>query len=104
MFLLSEICLIAQGTRLLREPTISQSSIVFVHVNDLWKIDHNGGNAVWMTGNIGREITGTVRFSRYGSQVLKPTTVYRLSEPTMSGTLIPYGMMAAYFIFQNATL
>lgn len=45
----------AQGTQLLREPTISQTSIVFVHANDLWKVDRGGGQAVRLTSNIGGE-------------------------------------------------
>jgi len=45
----------AQGTQLLREPTISQTHIVFVHANDLWKVDRNGGNAIRLSSNIGEE-------------------------------------------------
>lgn len=45
----------AQGTQLLREPTISETTIVFVHANDLWKVDRNGGQAVRLTSNIGGE-------------------------------------------------
>ncbi len=45
----------AQGTQLLREPTISENSIVFVHANDLWKVDKNGGDAVRLTSNLGGE-------------------------------------------------
>ncbi|NBC66156.1 MAG: protease [Bacteroidetes bacterium] len=46
---------IGQGTQLLREPTISESHIVFVHANDLWKVDRNGGDAIRLTSNIGGE-------------------------------------------------
>ncbi|MEQ8525242.1 PDZ domain-containing protein [Gracilimonas sp.] len=45
----------AQGTQLLREPSISENSIVFVHANDLWKVDKNGGDAIRLTSNIGGE-------------------------------------------------
>ncbi len=45
----------AQGTQLLREPTISENSIVFVHANDLWKVDKTGGDAIRLTSNIGGE-------------------------------------------------
>lgn len=47
--------LFAQGTQLLREPTISENSIVFVHANDLWKVNKTGGDAVRLTSNIGGE-------------------------------------------------
>lgn len=47
--------LFAQGTQLLREPSISENSIVFVHANDLWKADRKGGVAVRLTSNIGGE-------------------------------------------------
>ena len=45
----------AQGTRLLRQPTISTESIVFVYANDLWKVDRNGGDAIRLTTNEGQE-------------------------------------------------
>lgn len=45
----------AQGTRLLRQPTISSESIVFVYANDLWKVDRTGGNATRLTTNEGEE-------------------------------------------------
>lgn len=45
----------AQGTRLLRQPTISSESIVFVYANDLWKVDRNGGDAIRVTTNEGQE-------------------------------------------------
>jgi len=43
----------AQGTRLLREPTVSQEHIVFVHANDLWRVDREGGDAVRLTTHVG---------------------------------------------------
>jgi len=45
----------AQGTRLLRQPTISAESIVFVYANDLWKVDRKGGDALRLTTNEGQE-------------------------------------------------
>jgi tricorn protease len=45
----------AQGTRLLREPTISQEHIAFVHADDLWRVARNGGDAVRLTSFIGSE-------------------------------------------------
>ncbi|MEO9872248.1 S41 family peptidase [Ekhidna sp.] len=45
----------AQGTMLLRQPTVSQSQIVFVHANDLWVVDREGGNATRLTSSEGAE-------------------------------------------------
>lgn len=52
---ISSHSLLAQGTQLLRQPTISETSIVFVHANDLWKVDKAGGDAIRLTSNIGGE-------------------------------------------------
>ncbi|WP_298310892.1 S41 family peptidase [uncultured Aquimarina sp.] len=46
---------LAQGTQLLRQPTISETEIVFVYANDLWKSSLQGGNAIRLTSNIGSE-------------------------------------------------
>lgn len=45
----------AQGTMLLRQPTISSSQIVFVHANDLWIVQRDGGDAVRLTSSAGQE-------------------------------------------------
>ncbi|MEL6672590.1 MAG: PDZ domain-containing protein [Bacteroidota bacterium] len=45
----------AQGTQLLRQPTISESSVVFVYANDLWKASREGGDAIRLTSNEGQE-------------------------------------------------
>ncbi len=45
----------AQGTQLLRQPTISNSDVVFVYGNDLWKASIQGGNAIRLTSNEGAE-------------------------------------------------
>lgn len=47
--------LFAQGTQLLRQPTVSAKSIVFVYANDLWKVDRNGSDAQRLTTNEGYE-------------------------------------------------
>jgi tricorn protease len=57
----------AQGTRLLREPTISKEHIVFVHANDLWKVNKSGGDAVRLTSNEGAETLP--RFSPDGKTI-----------------------------------
>ena len=45
----------AQGTQLLRQPTVSSENIVFVYANDLWKADRSGGDAIRLTTNEGEE-------------------------------------------------
>ena len=44
-----------QGTQLLRQPTISDSKIVFVYANDLWSVSKEGGDAVRLTTHEGLE-------------------------------------------------
>ncbi|MFO7573958.1 MAG: PDZ domain-containing protein [Bacteroidales bacterium] len=46
---------VAQGTMLLRQPTISNTHIVFVHANDLWIVPRDGGDAVRLTSSAGQE-------------------------------------------------
>jgi tricorn protease len=46
---------LAQGTMLLRQPTISHDQIVFVYANDLWIVSREGGNATRLTSNEGAE-------------------------------------------------
>lgn len=57
----------AQGTRLLREPTISDTHIVFVYADDLWKVDREGGDAVRLTSHVGEETSP--HFSPDGSRI-----------------------------------
>ena len=57
----------AQGTRLLREPTVSQNHIVFVYANDLWITDREGGDARRLTSGDGAETNP--HFSPDGSQI-----------------------------------
>lgn len=45
----------AQGTMLLRQPSISDSHIVFVYANDLWLCDAGGGDAYRLTSSVGAE-------------------------------------------------
>ena len=58
---------LAQGTMLLRQPTISDAEIAFVYANDLWKVDVNGGDAIRLTSNIGGETSP--HFSPDGSMI-----------------------------------
>ncbi len=57
----------AQGTMLLRQPTVSKTKIVFVYANDLWIVDKDGGNAQRLTSNAGAETNP--HFSADGSMV-----------------------------------
>jgi tricorn protease len=45
----------AQGTQLLRQPTLHDNDVVFVYANDLWKSSINGGTAVRLTSDEGYE-------------------------------------------------
>ncbi|WP_340103376.1 S41 family peptidase [Rhodohalobacter sp. 8-1] len=67
IFLIAAPAIFSQGTRLLREPTISDNSIVFVHAYDLWKVNRTGGDATRLTSNIGGEMAP--HFSPDGSMV-----------------------------------
>jgi tricorn protease len=56
-----------QGTMLLREPAISDAYIVFVHADDLWRVEKGGGAAVRLTSNEGSE--SRPAFSPDGKQI-----------------------------------
>ncbi len=45
----------AEGTLLLRQPSVSESHIVFVYANDLWAVEREGGDAWRLTSNEGSE-------------------------------------------------
>ncbi|MCA6074733.1 S41 family peptidase [Fulvivirga sedimenti] len=55
LFLISILPVNGQGTQLLREPTLSANSIVFVYADDLWKVSRAGGDAVRLTSHEGSE-------------------------------------------------
>ncbi|TCK69142.1 tricorn protease [Winogradskyella wandonensis] len=57
----------AQGTQLLRQPTLHGNDVVFVYANDLWKADVNGGNAIRLTSDEGYE--SSPHFSKDGKQI-----------------------------------
>lgn len=67
LFFLISTTISAQGTQLLRQPTLSGSDIVFVYANDLWKVSANGGNAQRLTSNEGYEFSP--HFSNDGSWI-----------------------------------
>ena len=57
----------SQGTRLLRQPTLSNTDVVFVYGADLWKVPINGGNAVRLTSDEGEE--SNPQFSKDGQWI-----------------------------------
>lgn len=69
---LSEIA-VAQGTRLLRHPTVSRDSIAFEYAGDLWIVGRSGGQARRLTSTVGAEIDPY--FSPDGSQIAFTSTV-----------------------------
>lgn len=44
-----------KGTRLLRDPDVSQNRIAFVHANDIWTVGRKGGEAMRLTSGQGSE-------------------------------------------------
>ncbi len=57
----------AQGTRLLRQPTVSATSIAFAYAGDIWVVPREGGDARRLTSFQGVE--SSPRFSPDGRQV-----------------------------------
>ena len=55
LFFLGVMGIYAQGTQLLRQPTLSKTHVVFVYANDLWKAPLSGGTAIRLTSDIGYE-------------------------------------------------
>ena len=55
VILFSSLYSAAQGTLLLRQPSVSKSSIVFMYGDDLWVVAKEGGNARRLTTAIGTE-------------------------------------------------
>ncbi len=55
VIMLASLGAYAQGTMLLRQPTISNDHIVFVYANDLWIVGKDGGDARRLTSNEGQE-------------------------------------------------
>ena len=67
-------CLLpAQGTRLLRHPTISRDSIAFEYAGDLWIVSRTGGQARRLTSTPGAETEP--HFSPDGSQIAYTATI-----------------------------
>lgn len=63
----------AQGTRLLRHPTVSRDSVAFEYAGDLWIVARAGGAARRLTSTPGVELEP--RFSPDGTQIAFTATV-----------------------------
>jgi tricorn protease len=63
----------AQGTRLLRHPTVSRDAVAFEYGGDLWVVSRNGGAARRVTSTQGIELDPF--FSPDGSQIAYTSTV-----------------------------
>src|SRR2546425_12789597 len=74
---------LAQGTRLLRHPTVSRDSVAFEYAGDLWVVSRSGGQARRLTSTIGVELDPY--FSPDGSQIAFTSTV--AATPTV--TVVP---------------
>src|SRR5688572_23603092 len=78
VFILS-ICLtvsaavMAQGTRLLRHPTVSRDMVAFEYAGDLWTVSRSGGQARRITATQGVELNPS--FSPDGSKIAFTATV-----------------------------
>ena len=55
LFILAAVPAQGQGTRLLREPTVEDGTLVFAYANDLWVVDDEGGDADRLTSFPGTE-------------------------------------------------
>src|SRR5882724_7843832 len=77
----------AQGTRLLRHPTVSRDSVAFEYAGDLWVVSRSGGTARRLTSTPSLEIDPY--FSPDGSQIAFTATVAGNSDvyvvPTAGG-------------------
>jgi len=71
--LLASIPAFAQGTRLLRHPTVSRDHIAFEYAGDLWLVSRNGGQARRTSSTQGLEIEPY--FSPDGTQIAFSATV-----------------------------
>src|SRR5436190_17081605 len=63
----------AQGTRMLRHPTVSRDLIAFEYASDIWTVSRNGGEARRLTATPGVEYDPY--FSPDGSKIAFSATV-----------------------------
>ena len=67
LFIVSIQFLLAEDTRLLRHPTVSETHIAFVYAGDIWLVDRQGGRARQLTTSDGLEMLP--RFSPDGEKI-----------------------------------
>src|SRR5258705_73694 len=105
---------IAQGTRLLRHPTISRDSVAFEYAGDLWVVSRSGGTARRLTSTPSLEIDPY--FSPDGSQIAFTATVevvrtqspscsclttrYKIFPGPIATTLVRCGSAIRFIFFQ----
>src|SRR5215467_8225370 len=63
----------AQGTRMLRHPTVSRDLVAFEYAGDIWSVSRNGGPATRLTATADFAIDPY--FSPDGSQIAFSSTV-----------------------------
>ena len=63
----------AQGTRMLRHPTVSRDLVAFAYAGDIWTVSRNGGEARRLTATPGVEYDPY--FSPDGSKIAFSATV-----------------------------
>ena len=73
LFIVSFVPAYAQGTRLLRHPTVSRDQVAFEYAGDLWLVSRSGGQARRLTSSQGLEIEP--HFSPDGTQIAFTATV-----------------------------
>lgn len=73
MCLSVSVAVTAQGTRLLRHPTVSRDLVAFEYAGDLWAVSRSGGQARRLTSSPGVEIDPF--FSPDGSKIAFTATV-----------------------------
>ncbi len=64
---------VAQGTRMLRHPTVSRDLVAFAYAGDIWTVSRNGGKALRLTATPGVETDPY--FSPDGSKIAFTATV-----------------------------
>jgi tricorn protease len=62
----------AQGTRLLRHPTVSRNAVAFAYAGDLWIVPRSGGQALRLTSTA--DVETDPKFSPDGSQIAMTRT------------------------------
>src|SRR5262245_59753267 len=71
--LLISVATSAQGTRLLRQPTVSRDLVAFEYGGDLWVVSRNGGQARRLTST--PFVEADPHFSPDGTQIAFSATV-----------------------------